>query len=949
MRYALRNCHSSNHRPSSLVLIVLIVPIVLLGGGHMLPVQSQVRAPSAVYMKIAPNTSQQLAVTPKEEHVSITGVRALNRLSSQHRIQSMERVFRPAGRFEARHRQWGLHRWYRVTYSDTIAPTAMARTLRQTSAVDAAMPVYPKRLHGRPTPPSAGQQANRATPSDPEYATQWHYNNTGQTDGTPDADINLSEAHAVAHAAPDVVVSVVDSGIDLDHPDIQGRLWINSEEDVNGNGLFDRVPVEEGGDLDSLDNDNNGFVDDVVGYDHADDDPIPSTVNPANRGNSHGMHVAGIVAARNGNHRFGAGVAGGDGTAASGARLMVNQVFARSTGGFAEAIVYAADMGAVVSQNSWGYTEPGVYETPILDAMDYFRANAGGPDAPMEGGVVVVAAGNANSGAEYYPAAYAPTLSVASTDDADRKSSFSNYGDHIDMAAPGGQFGTDGIWSTVHTEQGGFASFSGTSMAAPHVSGAIAVLLSPFPGISNDDMEHLIAASGDDIRAENSRPLGRRLNLLHALDGLDATPPAAISDVSASPAATTFAGAHTTLFWTAPGDDGTTGTATTYDVRYRIDGPLETLAAFEAASPVSHSLVPAPSGTTESLAVDGLPFGTDVHLAVRAIDAFGNAAALSNSVSVRTPPAPVGALDRDTLTATVMTDTAGTSNKTYTETIETTLTNTGPAGSALLYRVDDAPASLGDDLLVQTVTPQTDTLHGGENQSIVFTIDPSGWDPGTYETHRSLSTSDPDARSILLVFELTVVADPLPVEWARFQAVRDGPNVAVLSWTTASETHNAGFAVQHRPPKAEGFARVGFVNGAGTTSEPQRYRFRVRDLPPGQHAFRLQQQDTDGTTAFSDVVTVDVEAPRLLSLRLMGANPVRGQTTVAFTVPEGGPATVGLYNVLGQRVRRLFDGTATAGDEHTVAVSTQDLPSGMYFVRLATSQGTRTRQIAVVQ
>ena len=142
--------------------------------------------------------------------------------------------------------------------------------------------------------------------------------------------------------------------------------------------------------------------------------------------------------------------------------------------------------------------------------------------------------------------------------------------------------------------------------------------------------------------------------------------------------------------------------------------------------------------------------------------------------------------------------------------------------------------------------------------------------------------------------------------------------------------------------------QVGFVEGAGTTTEPQRYRFRVEDLTPGTHRFRLRQVDTDGTATLTDVVTVTVEAERALRLEATGPNPVREATQFAFTVKQSGRATVTLYNVLGQQVRRLHDREATVGQRYTVDVSAADLPSGTYFVRLSAPSGTRSQRIVVV-
>ena len=339
-----------------------------------------------INVKLNEQASKSLAIS-KSGGVALTGIATVDQLNSQYQVGQMERVFRPAGKFESQHQAWGLDRWYRMQYDTEASPEDVASSYLNDPSVESASPVYGKELH---VLPPADDEDPAVIPNDPEYETQWHYDNTGQTNGTPDADINLPEAHDITTGDPGVIISIVDSGLDLDHPEFQGMLWINSAEDANGNGVFDPEPVADGGDLDGIDNDNNGFVDDVVGYDHADNDPIPD----GNTGGSHGTHVAGTVAAKNGNGQFGAGVAGGDGTANSGARLMINQTFSNSVGGFAEAIVYAADMGAIVSQNSWGYTSAGSFDQAVLDAIDYFRANAGGPGEPMDGGIFVNSSGN---------------------------------------------------------------------------------------------------------------------------------------------------------------------------------------------------------------------------------------------------------------------------------------------------------------------------------------------------------------------------------------------------------------------------------------------------------------------------------------------------------------------------------------------------------------------------
>ena len=193
-------------------------------------------------------------------------------------------------------------------------------------------------------------------------------------------------------------------------------------------------------------------------------------------------------------------------------------------------------------------------------------------------------------------------------------------------------------------------------------------------------------------------------------------------------------------------------------------------------------------------------------------------------------------------------------------------------------------------------------------------------------------------------------APPLPVELASFDAVRNGTSVE-LTWATASETNNAGFRVQHQTES--GWTTLGFVQSqasGGTTTEAQSYRYRVnQNLDPGTHRFRLKQEDLDGSTSLSDVVTVDVRMNEALSLKAPAPNPTRGQTTLSFAVKEASETTVALYNVLGQRVKTLFEGTPQAGQLNDVEFDVGGLPSGMYFIRMQADGQTRTERLTVVR
>jgi hypothetical protein len=191
-------------------------------------------------------------------------------------------------------------------------------------------------------------------------------------------------------------------------------------------------------------------------------------------------------------------------------------------------------------------------------------------------------------------------------------------------------------------------------------------------------------------------------------------------------------------------------------------------------------------------------------------------------------------------------------------------------------------------------------------------------------------------------------SEPLPVKLIDLTATLDG-TTAILKWRTASEINNAGFGVQHQAPGEDGFTEVAFVQGAGTTDQPKSYQGRVEDLRSGSHQFRLRQTDTDGSAHTTDPVTVNVEVARELALRAPAPHPVRRSTRLAFTVGETGPVTVALYNVLGQRVRDIYDQTAQVGSVHELKISADGLSSGTYFVRLNAPSGTKTRRITVVR
>jgi hypothetical protein len=198
--------------------------------------------------------------------------------------------------------------------------------------------------------------------------------------------------------------------------------------------------------------------------------------------------------------------------------------------------------------------------------------------------------------------------------------------------------------------------------------------------------------------------------------------------------------------------------------------------------------------------------------------------------------------------------------------------------------------------------------------------------------------------------EYIVAADPseLPVELAGFGATQT-ENAVHLRWQTTSETNNAGFHLE-RAVDGGGFTEVGFVEGAGTTTEARRYRFADRRLPFAADSltYRLRQVDLDGTTAVSDPVVVALGTPDRLALLAPYPNPAHAGVTLRYALPRTTDARVEVYNVLGQRVAVVGQGRQAAGRVEQY-LDTSRFPSGLYFVRLMAGGQIQTERITVVR
>ena len=324
-------------------------------------------------------------------------------------------------------------------------------------------------------------------PNDPRFDELYALNNTGQTGGTPDADIDSPEGWDLQTGSSDTVVGVIDTGVDYTHPELDDNMWTNPGE-IRDNGI---------------DDDGNGFVDDFFGYDFANGDGDPFDDN------NHGTHVSGTIAAEGNN---GDGITG---TAWDGQIMALKFLGADGFGttfDAIQAVEYATIMGADLTSNSWG---GGGFSEGLAEAIA-----ASGEEEML----FVAAAGNDSSDTDtfaHYPSSYDldNIISVAATDDSDNLAGFSNFGSTtVDLGAPGVD-----ILSSIPGN--GYALFNGTSMATPHVAGAVSLLLAEEPGLSAEEAKDIILSGVDPITALEGRSVtGGRLNGFNSLAELG--PPA---------------------------------------------------------------------------------------------------------------------------------------------------------------------------------------------------------------------------------------------------------------------------------------------------------------------------------------------------------------------------------------------------------------------------------------
>lgn len=569
---------------------------------------------------------------------SSLGLASFDAVATNAKATNMYRMFPFDEKNESKLRKHGLHLWYIVEIDETVDPKTAAAQFKQLKEVAVAEVEREKTLAPYTVKPhTPGVSTFSTLPfNDPLLADQWHYNNTSQT-GFGDADINLFEAWTKTTGANNIVVSVHDEGVDVNHADLKANIWVNTTEK---NGQV------------GVDDDGNGFVDDINGFNFAKN---KGAVDPQ----YHGTHVAGTIAAVNNNGIGVAGVAGGNGSG-NGVKVMSLQILGGTSSSIERSYIYAADNGAVISQNSWGYTSPGAIDQSVLDAIDYFIAEAGDyPGSPMKGGIVIFAAGNSNYDADWYPGYYENVLTVTALGPEWKKTSYSNFGTWTDIAAPGGEanYGIkNSILSTIPGDK--YAYMDGTSMACPHVSGVAALALANrTKQLSNTELWTKLLTGVVNIDEQNPDYLGKlgtgAIDANLAIRNDQALAPAAITNVSVTGLAQEFA----TLSWTVPADTDDDRPAT-FNLYYHTESI--TTSNLGAATKITLPNVKA-AGSSISYEVTGLLGVTTYYFAITSTDRWGNTSNLSNIASGTTNEGPVLVLDANSQEINLAIDvTAGT-------------------------------------------------------------------------------------------------------------------------------------------------------------------------------------------------------------------------------------------------------------------------------------------------
>lgn len=401
----------------------------------------------SIYVKLKDHVS---VIRSVNEKINLEEAAFLSVLRTKYQITGVSKPFFAA-------QTPGLDRTYRVNFADASRVDAILQEFANDPTVEYAEKIPLNFISYTPNDPSFG-------------SNQWYLKK-----------MSAEKAWDISKGDPSITVAIVDNAIDIDHPDLKDNAWVNPKE-IAGN---------------KIDDDNNGYIDDITGWDVAGADNNP---RPTNMSMSHGTHCAGDAAAQADN---------GVGIASIGFNVSLISVKATADASSVtkiekgyEGITYAAAAGARVISCSWGgYTASQTNQAVITAAYN-------------KGCVILGGAGNDSKESKFYPGAYDNAICVAATDSGDKRSSFSNYGEWVDVASPG-----TGIYSTMPNNS--YTSSSGTSMATPIAAGLCGLMISKNPALTPKQVEDCLKFSATNIDNLNGSYKGKigtgRINAEEAL------------------------------------------------------------------------------------------------------------------------------------------------------------------------------------------------------------------------------------------------------------------------------------------------------------------------------------------------------------------------------------------------------------------------------------------------
>jgi len=406
-------------------------------------------------------------LTESSEGYILSGIESIDKLNIEFSVKSVEKLLK----YDSSSSLSNIYLFKLPLNSDI---TTIAEKYTEDLNVEYAEPNFLYHL----CMASRGTFNSGFIPDDPLFDQQWHL------DQTSDCDIDAPEAWDITTGSSEVVIAVVDTGVDYNHEDLADNIWTNPGE-IPNNGK---------------DDDNNGFVDDIHGWDFVDKDNSPKDLH------GHGTHCSGIISSVTNN---GIGVAG----IASNCKIMpvcVGNDKIIWLWNVLDGIAYAADNGADIISMSFGNY---ISSDMVKDVLD---------DAYSQGSVLVAAAGNEEKSLELYPAGYDNVIGVAATDQYDNRAFFSNNGLWVDVAAPGVDIlslrakNTDMYGDGIHIVDEHYYIASGTSMACPVVSGVVGLLLSNKPNLNQNEIKTIISNAVDEVNSIKYIGMGR-INAYKAL------------------------------------------------------------------------------------------------------------------------------------------------------------------------------------------------------------------------------------------------------------------------------------------------------------------------------------------------------------------------------------------------------------------------------------------------